>query len=219
MSTEAGAAPGTGPLPTVADALVESIAPNATANSVVADEDVELSDAVAAAQAGDELAFIRVYRLLQPRLLRYLQVLAGADAEDIASETWVHICRDLHTFRGDGDGFRAWAVTIGRNRALDHFRTDRRRPADPVPTERLIPIAAGTDTANQAMEAISTAEAIALIASLPQDQAEAVMLRAVVGLDAKTAGQVLGKRAGAVRTSSHRGLKTLAARLESGGQR
>jgi RNA polymerase sigma-70 factor, ECF subfamily len=32
----------------------------------------------------------------------------------------------------------------------------------------------------------------------------------VVGLDAQTAGEVLGKRAGAVRVAAHRGLKRLA---------
>jgi RNA polymerase sigma-70 factor (ECF subfamily) len=46
-------------------------------------------------------------------------------------------------------------------------------------------------------------------------EAEAVLLRAVLGLDAQTAGQVLGKRAGAVRTAAHRGLRTLARQLET----
>ena len=70
------------------------------------------------------------------------------------------------------------------------------------------------DTAGAAEEALSTTSAIELIASLPPDQAEAVLLRAVVGLDAKSAGAVLGKRAGAVRVAAHRGLKTLAAKLD-----
>ena len=52
--------------------------------------------------------------------------------------------------------------------------------------------------------------ALALIARLPRDQAEAVLLRVVVGLDAKAAAKVLGKRAGAVRTAAHRGLRALA---------
>ena len=71
------------------------------------------------------------------------------------------------------------------------------------------------------MEAISTDAALRLIATLPRDQAEAVLLRAVVGLDADSAGKVLGKRAGAVRTAAYRGLRTLAVRLEkpAGGAR
>ena len=52
-----------------------------------------------------------------------------------------------------------------------------------------------------------------MISNLPQDQAEAVLLRVVMGLHAKTAGKVLGKRAGAVRTAAYRGLKKLAGEL------
>ena len=40
-----------------------------------------------------------------------------------------------------------------------------------------------------------------LIATLPRHQAEAVLLRVVVGLDAVTAGRVLGRRPGAVRVA------------------
>jgi RNA polymerase sigma-70 factor (ECF subfamily) len=40
-----------------------------------------------------------------------------------------------------------------------------------------------------------------------------VLLRVIMGLDATTAALVLGKRAGAVRTASYRGLRRLAALL------
>lgn len=61
-----------------------------------------------------------------------------------------------------------------------------------------------------ALEALATERALFLIASLPPDQAQAVLLRVVVGLDAASAARVLGKRAGAVRTAAYRGLKRLA---------
>ncbi|WFE40554.1 RNA polymerase sigma factor [Micromonospora sp. WMMD998] len=173
---------------------------------------VELNEAVAAAQAGDEEAFRFLYRALQPALLRYLTTLVGADAEDVASETWLQISRDLPSFTG-GE-FRAWSVTIARNRAMDHLRRQRRRPTVPVPTQDLSDLAADSDTADRAGEALGTASALALIRTLPPAEAEAVMLRAVIGLDAKTAGRVLGRRAGAVRTAAHRGLRRLAVLLE-----
>jgi RNA polymerase sigma-70 factor (ECF subfamily) len=66
-----------------------------------------------------------------------------------------------------------------------------------------------------AVEAAATRAAIALIRTLPPDQAEAVLLRAVLGLDAASAGAVLGKRPGAVRTAAYRGLRTLAERLDA----
>ncbi|MEU8300648.1 RNA polymerase sigma factor [Micromonospora sp. NPDC048909] len=172
----------------------------------------ELNEAVAAAQAGDEDAFRFLYRTLQPGLLRYLAALVGADAEDVASETWLQISRDLPSFTG-GE-FRAWTVTIARNRAMDHLRRQRRRPSLPVPVQALSELAGDADTAERAGETIGTEAALALIATLPPREAEAVLLRAVIGLDAETAGRVLGRRAGAVRTAAHRGLRRLAALME-----
>lgn len=169
-----------------------------------------LDDAVRLLVAGDERAFHLVYRSIQPGLLRYLTLLVGAsEAEDVASETWGQAFRDLRRFTGDGAGFRAWIATIGRHRALDHVRARDRRPVTDRSAE-LPDRAAGPDALDAALENISTAAALALIATLPPDQAEAVLLRTVMGLDAKSAGQVLGKRSGAVRTAAFRGLRTLA---------
>lgn len=190
-----------------ADAGVEARA----ARGVPAD----LDEAVIAAQAGSDAGYNYLYEMINPRLLRYLRAFVADEAEDVAMETWSQVCRDLHRFHGDGDGFSGWISTIGRNRALDHLRAQGRRPTDYVAPETLHDLAGSHDTANQAIESTSTAEAVAMIASLPPDQAEAVLLRVVMGLDAKAAGRVLGKRPGAVRTSAYRGLKTLAARLES----
>jgi RNA polymerase sigma-70 factor (ECF subfamily) len=163
------------------------------------------------AQRGDPEAFRALYRDIQPRLLRYLHALAGQDAEDVAAETWLQITRDLPGFSGDYDHFRGWAATIARHRALDHLRRAARRPPQvAVPAEDLAGWPAADDTAQHALDAVATDAALALIATLPPDQAEAVLLRAVLGLDAQTAGQILGKRAGAVRTAAHRGLRTLA---------
>lgn len=178
----------------------------------------DLSGAVRDAQQGSSEAFRALYRDIQPRLLRYLATLVGDDAEDVASEAWLQVSRDLASFSGDHDGFRGWVTTIGRHRALDHLRRQGRRASSvPVPAEELAFLAAADDTAAGAIEAISTDAALALIATLPPDQAEAVLLRAVIGLDADTAGQVVGKRAGAVRTAAYRGLRTLAKRLDPPG--
>ncbi|MFB6893915.1 RNA polymerase sigma factor [Kitasatospora sp. NPDC056327] len=185
-----------------------------------ASEPVDLTEAVRAAQGGDEEAFRLLFRSVQPGLLRYLRALVGGrpedaqDAEDIASEAWLQIARDLGTFSGDGDGFRGWAATVARNRALDHLRARRRRPVADLPFEFLFDRAAGDDTAGAALASVGTSDALALISRLPRDQAEAVLLRVVMELDAESAAQVLGKRAGTVRMAAHRGLKRLAKLLE-----
>ncbi|SDN17682.1 RNA polymerase sigma-70 factor, ECF subfamily [Actinacidiphila guanduensis] len=176
-------------------------------------DEAELSEAVALAQHGDHTAFGRVYRDVHPMLLGYLRGLVGDDADDIASETWHDIVRDLGRFHGDGISFRSWAATIARHRALDHMRRTKVRPRTTELDEGVAERTTGPDSEGLALDNLSTERALALIAELPQDQAEAVLLRVVLGLNGPMAAEVLGKRPGAVRTAAHRGLKRLSERL------
>lgn len=165
--------------------------------------------------AGDETAMRAVYRDIQPRLLRYLTVLVGPqDAEDVASETWAQGFRDLGRFSGDADGFRGWLTTIGRHRALDHLRRRQRQPYGDSDLLDDLDRPGGVDVEQRVMEVLGTEAAVALVSSLPPDQAEAIMLHTVLGFDAPTAARILGKRPGAVRSATHRGLRSLARRLE-----
>ncbi|CUR58617.1 ECF sigma factor (fragment) [metagenome] len=176
--------------------------------------EVDLDGAVQRMLDGHEESFRQVYRSVHPPLLRYLGALVGeSEAEDVASETWAQAFRDLGRFSGDADGFRGWVTTIGRHRALDHLRMRGRRPVAQVDLGHALDLPATTDVESSAIALLGTEGALRLIKALPQDQAEAVMLRAVMGLDAKTAGTVLGKRPGAVRSAAHRGLTTLLRRL------
>ena len=173
----------------------------------------EIDAAIRAAQQGDEAAFRVLFRHLQPRLLRYLTGLVGAEAEDVAADAWLQIARDLGSFHGDADHFRGWASRIARNRAIDHLRYANRRPTSDLQIDDLIDLVSSENVERAALDRLSSDRAVAMISELPRDQAEAVLLRVVMGLDAKTAAQVLGKRPGAVRTAAYRGLRTLAQRL------
>ncbi|MET8585370.1 RNA polymerase sigma factor [Streptomyces collinus] len=175
--------------------------------------DGELGAAVARAQDGDESAFAAAYRIVQPGLLGYLRGLVGEDAEDVASDAWLEIARDLGRFKGDGAGFRGWTATIARHRALDHLRRQRVRPRGTALEQDVLDLPGPHSTYEQALESLSTERALALLRGLPRDQAEAVLLRVVVGLDGPAVARVLGKRPGAVRTAAYRGLKRLARQL------
>jgi RNA polymerase sigma factor (sigma-70 family) len=176
-------------------------------------DDGELGDAVGRARGGDQTAFGVVYREVHPMLLGYLHGMLGDEADDIASETWHDVVRDLRAFRGDGQAFRAWAVTIARHRALDHLRRASVRPRTTSLDDRVREPATAQGSEGVALENLSTERALSLIAELPQEQAEAVLLRVVLGLNGPMAAKVLGKQPGAVRTASHRGLKRLSERL------
>jgi len=176
-------------------------------------QDGELGAAVARAQDGDETAFAVAYRIVQPGLLGYLRGIVGDDAEDVASDAWLEIARDLGRFKGDGAGFRGWTATIARHRALDHLRRQRVRPRATALDQSVLDLPGVHSTHDQALESLSTERALELVRALPRDQAEAVLLRVVVGLDGPAAARVLDKRPGAVRTAAYRGLKRLARHL------
>jgi RNA polymerase sigma-70 factor, ECF subfamily len=183
--------------------------PPSPAGGLGTSRSADLDEVLRSARDGDEDAFRLLYRDTHPRLLRYVRTLVGDDAEDVASEAWLHVAKDIASFDGDIGGFRAWTATIARHRALDHLRYRRRHPAEHTPIGEFPDLRASDDTATAALDAISTHAALAMIARLPRDQAEIIMLRVVVGLDAKTVAKVVGKRSGAVRTAAHRGLRRL----------
>lgn len=165
------------------------------------------------AKQGDEASFVELFRSVQPILLRYLTTLDGGLAEDAAGETWVSVVRGLDGFVGDESGWRAWVLSIGHARLRD---AQRRAPRTPIPVdahEMFESRPVGVDVSRDVEEIFSTEAALALISRLPRDQAAAVVLRHVAGLDVGQTAKVLGKRPGAVRVASHRGLRTLSEML------
>jgi RNA polymerase sigma-70 factor (ECF subfamily) len=176
----------------------------------MATEAGDLGGVLARARAGDDAAFLELWRGLQPRLLRYLRVLGCDDPDDVASETWLQVVRDLHRFNGDEEEFRRWLFTVGRNRAIDAARARTRRRVSPV-ADGLDGFADGQTVEEQVLDGMSVKKAIGLLAGLSQDQAEAVALRVIAGLDTPAVAGILGKSPGAVRVALHRGLRALAA--------
>ncbi len=143
-------------------------------------------------------------------MLRYLQVLGCDDPDDVASETWLQVVRDLHRFNGDDEDFRRWLFAVGRHRAIDAARARTRRRVSPV-ADGLDSLADGQTVEDQVLDGMSVRKAVAMLAGLSQDQAEAVALRVIAGLDTPAVASILGKSPGAVRVALHRGLRALAA--------
>jgi RNA polymerase sigma-70 factor, ECF subfamily len=142
--------------------------------------------------------------------LRYLRVLGCDDPDDVASETWLQVIRDLHRFNGDEEDFRRWLFTVGRHRAIDAARARTRRRSSPV-TDMLDGLPDQQMVEDQVLDGMSVRTAVAMLAALSPDQAEAVALRVIAGLDTTAVADILGKSPGAVRVALHRGLRALAA--------
>lgn len=172
---------------------------------------------LADAQGGSEEQFAVLWRDANPALLRYLQVLAPENAEDIAAETWMYVIRGLPRFIGDEGAWRAWLFTTARRRLIDQVRLHKRHPAVPLDEISVADVPMAPDTAQVALDNLATESAIALLSRLPAVQAEVIALRVVAGLDTEAIAAMLGKSPGNVRVIAHRGLKKLESLLGPAG--
>ncbi|MEO6626986.1 MAG: RNA polymerase sigma factor [Aquihabitans sp.] len=169
---------------------------------------------------GDERSYVTLWRFFNPPVLRYLRVLgASNEVEDVAADTWLDVVKGLDRFKGGETDFRAWIFTIARHRLFDLRRNHSRRPQTVTGDsghERPDP---GAGTSDLVESAAATEVALALIATLPPDQAEIVMLRVVAGLDVAAVAAIVGKKPGTVRVLAHRALKRLAIDLQANPSR
>jgi RNA polymerase sigma-70 factor (ECF subfamily) len=173
----------------------------------------DLDAALLRAQAGEESGFLTLWRTLQPMLLRFLRVYAGDGPEDVASETWLQVVRDLPSFHGDATDFRRWLFTLARHRAIDAGRSRGRHPLSLVGDARSLDDARTEPSAEeQVMDRMSTDAALAAVRRLPAAQAELVALRVLADLDVATVAGIVGCTPGAVRVGVHRALRSLAQR-------
>jgi DNA-directed RNA polymerase specialized sigma24 family protein len=128
------------------------------------------------------------------------------------------------TARGTWLGSPATRTTAARGRPASCATARRitcwpaRGPSGHDPARRTHHRGRGDNPAVTALDNLSAAPAIEVIGSLPPEQAEAALLRAVVGLGEGSAAHVIGKTAGAVRVAAHRDLKNLAKRTRGHGR-
>jgi RNA polymerase sigma-70 factor (ECF subfamily) len=157
-----------------------------------------------AARSGDRDALGELWRMYQAPLLRYLRARRIVSPDDVASTVWIDVARSIGRFQGDGDDFRRWLFTIAHRRSVDQVRRAVRE-GDVAPPAQAV--GDGADVEHDRNEALE--RAIALVSSLPDNLAEAVMLRVVNDLPVPDVAAVMGITEGNARVLVHRGLTRL----------
>jgi RNA polymerase sigma-70 factor (ECF subfamily) len=168
------------------------------------------SSMLLAARLGEGWALGELFRDLHPRIVRYLSAFDPAEAEDLASETWLDLAQGLERFQGDEASLRAFAFTIARRRLIDLQRRRTRRPSVPAEPAFFEDRGPSGDVEAEAVAELGTRSAIRQVAELPPDQAEVVLLRVLGGLSVDEVAGIMGKRPGTVRVIQHRALRRLA---------
>jgi RNA polymerase sigma-70 factor (ECF subfamily) len=162
--------------------------------------------------AGDEQAFVELYRRRHQDVYRFVFAMARSRsfAEDVLQEVFLNVLENASRFDVAKGSVRAWLFGCARYVTLDRFRLERRwtddMPVDGVAVdgdERLF-----TD---QRIERLHAA-----IARLPVEYREALVLCELQELSYAETAAVLGCPVGTVRSRLHRGRALLTAMLDEG---
>lgn len=182
---------------------------------------------------GDDHALTTLFRVLAPRLRRFLQTrIDDADmVEDVVQQTFIKAHLGRHAFRAratDGrhsdDAIVAWFLAIARNTAIDGLRSERRHQrgrvhegdagescvdecASDMPDPEQLHIDAQSD--------IAVREQVrAAVGRLPPSQRDVVLLHKLEGLSMQQVAQRLHVMPGAARVRAHRAYLALHALLQ-----
>jgi len=164
--------------------------------------ELSLRDALPAAARGDQAAYGRVVALCQNAVTGIaLAITRDVHAsEDIAQEAFLKGWRQLATLKNP-DSFLPWLREITRNLARDHLRAQRRRPMTGEAAEIALTLAA--DTAPTPVETLLQTEQEAaareVIAALPEDSREVLLLYYREGQRSQQVAALLGITDAAVR--------------------
>jgi RNA polymerase sigma-70 factor (ECF subfamily) len=171
-----------------------------------------LDELVEQACAGSAVAFEAIWRTLSPVVAGYLRGRGAQDVDDLTSEVFLGAFQGLPRFEGDGAAFRRWLFTIAHHRSADDRRLRVRRSVEgsyePETDPRRV-----RSAEEDALSHLTQLEVRTLLADLPEDQRNVLLLRLVADLPVSDVAAVMDRSPDAVRQLQHRALARLRRRL------
>jgi len=166
------------------------------------------------ARRGDERAWRELYERHVELVFRLAyRVVGDRDAAlDVVQETYVKASVAIARFRGDSS-FRGWIASIALNEARSWLRKrgrERQIALDAIPE----PEARERGAEDVVADADMAARALEFIATLPDQQRDAVLLRTTEGLSYREIAAAVGSSEGSVRVSYHHGMTKLREYME-----
>ena len=154
-------------------------------------------------KAGDRAAFAEIFRRYAPLLLRVMQQQLGRreDANDLVQQTFLQLHRSKQDFRR-GSLLRPWLLTIAMNLRHRHFRRLGRHPEMPLELDLLEELHTGSRVPDAAD---AGCDVKALLAGLPAEQREVIILHWIEGLPFNEVAVQVGVSLSAVKVRAHRG--------------
>lgn len=171
--------------------------------------------ALVAAAHADPAAFEALYRRHLPGVYRYIYARVGsvAEAEDLTAAAFVDAMTSLGRYEEQGR-FCAWLYTIAR-RQVSGYRRRRRRETGLGLGDDDVDLDQVAGTPSRRLAALEEGDQlVAALATLSDDQREALALRFFGDLKVGEIAAIMGKGESAVKMILHRGLQQLRAVIE-----
>ena len=152
-------------------------------------------------------SFRALYELNRLPVFRYTYGLTNgsqADAEDLTAETFLRAWKARHQFEGEMDSAIGWLIGIAKRLVIDEYRrtarASRNLPMDPD----------SVSTPEQtAIHAEQQNFILRLVADLPYEQREIMVLRYLLGWRVKEIARYLGASENKISLTIHRTLSRL----------
>jgi RNA polymerase sigma-70 factor (ECF subfamily) len=176
---------------------------------------VSIRDLTAQAVGGQPAAIESLLQQMRPMVLRYCRARLGRisghyqAADDVAQEVCIALLSALPRYRDMGRPFASFVFGIASHKVADAMRGAANLA---IPTEDLPDEPDDRPGPEETAVAHLEAERVrGLLARLPLQQRELLVLRVLAGFTAQETGNELGMSAGAVRVAQHRALTRLRA--------
>jgi RNA polymerase sigma-70 factor (ECF subfamily) len=175
----------------------------------------DAKDLMAAYCDGEASAFRELYALVAPRLYGYLLKMARqrALADDLLQQTFLKVHRARGAYIRGADPV-PWIYSIAHRTFLDEARKHKRAVVRVGDEDELPELAAdlrgeSDDRRDDPADPALLEDALTALATLPEQQREAVVLTKLDGKSVAEAAEIAGTTVGAMKVRAHRGYEAL----------
>ena len=170
------------------------------------DDPSKVGRLLVAVAAGDEKAFLLLHQMTTPILRSVIHNLLrdSESASDALQETYLTVWRRAASFDPQRGAALSWLVAVARNKALDHMRSQARRPAHDDIDDKLED--GDPDPEAHAVAKSLNRSALQEMSKLPHNMRAAVMLRVFYDLDYDEIAGRLSANTSTVKSWVRRGL-------------
>lgn len=160
----------------------------------------------------DESVMTEIYEQYGRLTYGYLARTIGdaAQAEDVQQQVFLEVWQRGPTFDPARASMATWVMTIARSRAVDYLRKRVPEPRDPAGSLAVLDERSSADPVDELHEQWRLA---ALLAELPEEEAEVLRMRFHLNLSQSEIAERTGIALGTVKTRMARALERLRAEL------